>query len=94
MSEKENATPRRTGCGIRVLELYTRDGRHGQVWFVNTNIDEKLVLHYYYIPPGALPTDKAQNVSDTGFTEYPELTVAQVQNLGTRLTLTDIKQLP
>ena len=63
------------GCVKAALELSVSEG---EVYWVH-QFEGRNVLHAYYVPLGALGSDRALNQADNGYGTYPPLTVEEVR---------------
>ena len=76
-----------TNCFKTALRLQ-RDHSGGEIIWVGDvgetlGMGTAIVGHYYYIPPNALDTDFCLNQADTGYDQYPQLTVEEAREIGT-----------
>ena len=83
------------GCMLKGYQLLHENGG-GYLWWIGNLSKLGLdygIFHMYYIPHDAVDNQLALNQADNGYSQYPQLTVAEVKLLGEPQDKSIIKQL-
>lgn len=80
-------------CLQKALELYDSH-RGGSLWWVGNlgKVGLDFGLHHtYFVPPKAKDSDRALNQADSGFPQYPALTVGEVKSIGQKQDINTVR---